>query len=163
MADFSAYVEEYKIAMRKGAVAKVYRGLLEYMLSLRIFLKNAHSDFSISSNIYSGYMDMTFFSFAPEAFRQRGLKVAIVFLHEAFRFEVWLAGNNRQMQAKFWKLFRESSWDTYPVVPNIVGVDSIVEHILVADPDFRDYDALTKQIERETLRFITDIEEFISS
>ena len=41
-------------------------------------------------------------------------------------------------------------------------MDSIVEHILVDNPDFGDLDTLTKQIERGTLNFIEDIEKFLS-
>ena len=42
------------------------------------------------------------------------------------------------------------------------GIDSILEHILVDNPDFSDLDALTAQIEHETLAFITEIESFLS-
>ena len=42
------------------------------------------------------------------------------------------------------------------------GVDSIMEHILVDNPDFSDLDALTGQIEKGTLNFISDIEDFLS-
>jgi hypothetical protein len=43
-------------------------------------------------------MDMTNFSFIPKSFKQRNLKIAVVFIHEAFRFEAWLAGYNKQVQ-----------------------------------------------------------------
>ena len=41
-------------------------------------------------------------------------------------------------------------------------VDSVVEHILADNPDFSDLDALTRQIEKETLKFIQDIERFLA-
>ena len=44
----------------------------------------------------------------------------------------------------------------------IEGVDSIVEGILVENPDFGDLDTLTRQIERGTLKFIEDVENFLS-
>jgi hypothetical protein len=43
------------------------------------------------------------------------------------------------------------------------GVDSIVEYILVDNPDFSDLDALTNQIEKGTLKFIEDVERFLLS
>jgi hypothetical protein len=89
--------------------------------------------------------------------------VPIVFLHEAFRFEVWLSGVNRQVQEKYWKLIKESDWNQYKLVPQEgKDVDSIVEHILVDNPDFSDLDALTQQIEKGTLKFIQDVENFLS-
>ena len=45
---------------------------------------------------------------------------------------------------------------------SIKDADSILEHILVENPDFRDLDRLTKQIERETMKFIKDVESFLS-
>jgi hypothetical protein len=37
-----------------------------------------------------------------------------------------------------------------------------VEHVLVDHPDFSVLDTLTTQIERETLKFIVDVESFLS-
>ena len=104
---------------------------------------------------------MTYFSFFPKSSKDRNLKIAIVFVHDTFRFEAWLAGQNKQVQTKYWKLFKASDWDKYPIVSTTKGVDSIVEYILVANPDFSDLDTLTKQIEGETLKFIKDVESFL--
>jgi len=43
------------------------------------------------------------------------------------------------------------------------GVDAILDHVLIDKPDFRDLDALTKQIERGTLKFIKDVEAFLAN
>jgi hypothetical protein len=107
-------------------------------------------------------MDMTYFSFFPESLKLRRLKVGIVFVHCKFRFEVWLFGYNKGVQARYWKLFRESGWNKYRIPSTIEGVDSIIEVILVENPDFGDLDILTKQIERGTLKFIEDVERFLS-
>ena len=60
------------------------------------------------------------------------------------------------------KIFKQKGWNKYKIVPSIDGIDSIVESILVDDPDFKDLDELTNQIEKKTLRFIDDIEKFLS-
>lgn len=163
MESFHEHVSEYRKQLVKGAVQKAYKGLMEYAMSLRTYFMKKYPDYFVSGSIYYGYMDMTYFSFTPESLQQRKLKIAIVFIHEAFRFEVWLGGYNRQVQQKYWRLFKESEWDKYHVVPTTQGVDSIVEYILVEDPDFSDLDALTKQIEKATLKFIDDIEGFLST
>ena len=90
------------------------------------------------------------------------MKIAIVFIHETFRFEVWLAGYNKRVQTKYWKLFKESDWNKYHIPSTTKGVDSIIEYILVENPDFSDLDTLTKQIEKGTLKFINDVEDFLS-
>jgi hypothetical protein len=135
---------------------------MEYIMSLRTHFKNKYPDYFVSGSIYYGYMDMTYFAFFPKSLKDRKLKIAIVFIHDAFRFEAWLAGNNKQVQSKYWQLFVESDWNKYHVVSTTVGVDSIVETILVEDPDFSDLDTLTKQIERGTLKFIKHVEGFLA-
>ncbi len=162
MEAFHEYVGEYKKQLQKGAIKKAYRGLMEYILALRTHFRNKYPDYFVSGSLYYGYMDMTYFSFFPKSFEQRKLKVAIVFIHDTCRFEAWLAGANKQVQAKYWKLFRESGWNKYHVVPTTKGADSIIECVLADDPDFSDLDALTKQIEGTILKFIKDIESFLS-
>jgi hypothetical protein len=162
METFHEYTDEYKNQLQKGAIQKAYKGLMEYILALRTHLKNKHPDYFVPGSIYYGYMDMTYFSFYPESIKNRNLKIAIVFIHEAFRFEAWLAGYNKQVQSKYWTLFKQSGWNKYRLVPTTKGVDSILEHILVEEPDFSDLDALTQQIESGTLKFIQDVETFLS-
>lgn len=162
MESFYEYVNEYREQVQKGAIKKAYRGLMEYIMALRTHFNNKYPDYFISGSIYYGYMDMTYFSFTPKSLQLRKLKTAIVFIHDTFRFEVWLAGNNKQVQSKYWKLIKESGWNKYPIVPTTKGVDSIIECILVDNPDFRDLEPLTKQIEGATVKFIEDVESFLS-
>ncbi|WP_424356745.1 DUF7000 family protein [Methanocella sp. MCL-LM] len=159
---FKEYMQEYKRQMGKGDIREAYRGLMEYIMALRSHFAEKYPAYSVPGNIYYGYMDMTYFSIVPESFKSSKLKVAIVFLHDTCRFEVWLAGSNRQVQAQYWKLFKESGWKKYRIPAMGKGVDSIVEHTLAENPDFGDLESLTRQIEAKTLRFIGDIEEFLS-
>lgn len=162
MESLPEYIKEFKAQLEKGAIQKAYQGLMEYIMSLKTHFKNKYPGYSVPGSIYYGYMDMTYFSLFPESLKQRNLKIAIVFLYDTFRFEVWLAGTNKQVQSKYWKLFKESNWTKYPLVPTTKGADSIVEYILVDKPDFCDLEVLTKQIEQGTLKFIKDIESFLS-
>lgn len=162
VASLQKSMQVFRKQLREGTIQQAYRGLMEYILNLKIHLKKKYPDYSISSNLYAGYMDMTYFSFTPPALKERNLKVAIVFNYAAFGFEVWLSGYNKQVQEAYWKLFKESGWHKYHLVPTTEGMDSILEYTLVDDPDFDDLDALTKQIEMGTMRFIADIEDFLS-
>jgi len=155
-------MNEYRRQLQKGAIQKAYQGLMDYIMRLRSHFENKYPDYSVSGSVYFGYMDMTYFSFFPETLKLRRLKVGIVFVHRTFRFEVWLFGYNKGVQAKYWKLFKENGWNKYRIPPTTKGVDSILEGILVENPDFSDLNALTKQIERGTLKFIEDVESFLS-
>lgn len=163
MESFQEYMPEYKKQLEKGSIQKAYKGLMEYIMGLRTNFKKKYPGYSISGSIYFGYMDMTYFSFTPESFKNRNLKIALVFIHETCRFEVWLGGYNKQVQHKYWKLFKESGWNKYRIVPTTKGVDSILEYRLIDQPDFSDLDKLTAQIEAGTLRFIMDVESFLSN
>jgi hypothetical protein len=162
MNSFPEQMAEYKSQLKSGVIQKAYKGLMEYLLALKTHFKNKYPGYSVSGGLYFGYMDMSYFSVVPESFIQRNLKFAIVFLHEAFRFEVWVAGTNKQVQSDYWRIFKDSGWDQYKLVPTTKGADSILEHILVDDPDFSDLDGLTSQIEKMAVKFINDVDGFLS-
>ncbi len=161
MSSFKKSMIEYRKLLEDGVVQKAYRGLIDYLMWLRSYFANKYPDYSVSGSIYQGYMDMTYFSFFPESLKLRKLKVGIVFVYSTFRFEVWLFGYNKEIQAKYWKLFKESGWNKYRIPSTTKGVDSIIEGILLENPDFSNLDVLTKQIELGTMQFISDIEEFL--
>lgn len=163
MEPLQASMITYKHQLQKGDIVRAYRGLMAYMQDLRTHFAKTYPDYFVSGSLYTGYMDMTYFAVSPPALKQRSLKAAIVFVHEPFRFEVWLSGANRQIQAEWWKVIKTSGWDTYSVVPVISGSDAIVEHVLLQDPDFGDLPALTAEIERGTMHFIRDVVAFLSS
>lgn len=50
----------------------------------------------------------------------------------------------------------------YRIVSPGRGIDSNLENVLVKDPDFKDLDSLTERIETGTLKFIEDVENFLS-
>lgn len=153
---------EYKKQLERGSIQRAYRGLMDYMMGLRTHFAKKYPEYSVSASIYYGYMDMTYFSVVPQSMKERKLKIPIVFQHEAFRFEVWLSGANRKTQQEYWELLDKSGWDKYKIVPQGTWVDSILEYILIDDPDFGELDMLTQQIEQGTLRFIEDVESFLS-
>jgi hypothetical protein len=161
MPSFQDQLRAYREQLAKGSIQAAYRGLMGYLMDLRSYFQNQYADFFVSGSLYTGYMDMSYFSIVPKTFKERRLKAAVVFLHEPFRFEGWLAGTNKQVQARTWALIRDSGWDRYPLTPSLKGSDSILETVLVSEPDFNDLEALTRQIEREVMGFITDIEGFL--
>lgn len=161
MTIFQDSLTEYRRQLAKGVIQQAYRGLMDYFWSLKSYLEKKHPNYA-SGGIYYGFMDMTYFPLFPQALKKRKLKIAVVFVHESFRFEVWLTGLNKNIQAKYWKLVKESGFSKYHLPATTNGADSIVEHILAENPDFGDLEALTGQIEKGTLRFIEDIEGFLS-
>jgi hypothetical protein len=75
---------------------------------------------------------------------------------------VWLAGVNKNVQAEYWQLIKQSGWTLYKPVATTQGADAIIEHVLVDEPDFDDLPGLTNQIQIGTQRFILNIEAFLT-
>ena len=150
------HIREYKIQLGKGQIQKAYKGIMTFMYSLSTYLENRYSDYTAGA-LYFGYMDITYFPFTPSDLKKMKLKIAIVYLHEEGRFEVWLGGRNRKIQAEYIELMRFKNNDKYKLLQVLPGVDSIIESILVEKPDFDHPEELKKQIERKTIEFVNDI------
>lgn len=153
----------YQEQLQLGAVQRAYKGLLEYLLSLRTHFQKNYPDYSVPGSLYTGYMDMSYFSIVPADLKQRGLKIALVFLHEATRFEVWLSAYNKQVQSEYWQRIRQSGWEKYRLVPELAGADSILEYVLIEHPDFSDLETLTSTIEQGAIAFIGDVQKFLKT
>lgn len=162
MESFPASMIKFKEQLQKGYLQKAYSGLMHYYRALRSHFEDAYPEYSVPSNIYYGYMDMTYFSVIPESLKRRKLKIAIVFVYDTFQFEVWLSGSNRDVQAEYWTLINESGWNQYRRAPNPKTEDHVIAHLLIEDPDFSDLDRLTKRIDSGTVEFIQDVEEFFA-
>jgi hypothetical protein len=160
MTSLKEIMDEYKKQLDRGIIQQAYVGLMEYFGKLRAYLKKKYPKHVITG-IYYGYMDMTYFQFTPESLAKKKLKIAIVFLHDEFRFEVWLAAANKNIQTKYWELVKEKGWNKYRIPTSIKGYDSIVEYILEPSPNFDDLDSLTKCIKEGTLKFTKDVEAFL--
>ena len=161
MRSFSENMTEYKKQMEKGVIQDAYQGLMEYLMGLRNYLKNKYPEHTVSGSLYYGHMDMTYFSFTSGPIKKRDLKIAIIFVHKTLQFEVWLVGVNKQVQKKIWNSIKDSGWNKYHRVPSLTGEVAIIEHVLVADPDFSDLEALTDKIEQATLKFSREVESFL--
>ncbi|GJQ33913.1 MAG: hypothetical protein HBSAPP04_27520 [Ignavibacteriaceae bacterium] len=126
---------EYRKQLAKGAIQKAYQGLMQYMLSLKNHFSTQYPEFSASGSLYAGYMDMTYFSVFPKSLKDRELKIAIVFVYDLFRFEVWLSGRNQQVMSNYWKIIKDRAWDKYKLADQGKWADSILEHVLVENPE----------------------------
>ena len=76
--------------------------------------------------------------------KKRKLKMGLVLNHRKMRFEVWLLGQTIPIQEKYWEYFKTTKWNKERTTKPQY---SILETILIEDPDFNDLDLLTQQIE----------------
>jgi len=156
MDSLAHHVQEYTKQLSQGHIKKAYRGIMTFMSDLKSYLEKKYPEYTTGS-LYFGYMDMTYFAFTPSALKNLKLKIAIVYLHEECKFEVWLAGNNRKIQADFIEFLSRKNIGKYTLSTVQPGVDSIIVSTIVETPDFSDLDALKKKIEEKTIKFIKDM------
>ncbi len=88
-------------------------------------------------------------------------EIAIVFIYETIQFEVWLAAQNKQIQAEYRDMFKKGDLNNYRIPADARGTDANMENTLAENPNFNDPDALTGQIEKGTLTFINDVQHFL--
>jgi len=160
MEKLNSHIKEYRIQLKKGHIQKAYLGIMKFMSLLNRTLKNQYLEFSTGA-LYYGFMDMTYFAFTPKDLKENKLKIAIVYLHQEGRFEVWLSGVNRTIQDKYISLLQNKKMSKYKLSKVQPGVDSIVEGILVENPDFDQPMHLIEEISIQTLNFINDMRNYL--
>jgi hypothetical protein len=160
MGSLNEHLKEYTIQLEKGHIQEAYQGIMRFMSDLKSTFERKHPDFH-SSALYTGTMDMTYFAFTPTNLRNKKLKIAFVYLHEECRFEVWLAGINRQIQAEFIARLSRKDIGRYGLSQIHPGVDSIIASTLIDQPDFDSADTLKTDLEMKTMEFIRDMESLL--
>ena len=151
-------MQVYKRQLAQGDLQTAYRGLMAFMRELRGHFQKEYARFTISS-LYYGFMDMTYFALTTKELARRKLKVAVVFVHEEFRFEVWLSGANRDVQGRLWRVLREEGWQGSRLAQDPRREDFVAARVLVAEPDFNDLDALRAGLVKGVLAFCEEAEE----
>ena len=107
MKSLNELIEEYTQYLQQGEMQIAYKGILEFLGKLRAEFIKKHPDYDVSS-VYQGYMDMSYFSLSTKSLKDKGLKIAIVYLHEKGGFEVWLSARNRDIAKNYVSLLNSN-------------------------------------------------------
>lgn len=111
-----------------------------------------------TGNVSPGYMDFTYFPFFNDYLRSKKLRFGIVLNHEKLQFELWLMGQNKKIQKEYWDLLRTAKWNKEQIdMPEY----SVLETVLVDEPNFNQPDDLTAQIEKNAITISEEILSFI--
>ncbi|MGJ8684846.1 MAG: DUF7000 family protein [Nonlabens sp.] len=154
MKDLNSYVSIYKKQLQQGDVLIAYNGLVKFVMELRTeFIKN-HSDEYSFGGILNGYMDYTYFYYSNDFLKSNKLKFGLVLNHLDMRFELWLLGNTKPIQKKYWELMKSTQWNTNrKQMPQY----AILETILIQNCDFNNLGFLSDQIESKLFKSSTEI------
>lgn len=150
-------IAAYREHLQSGEMQIAYKTLVRFVMSLRT--RFSRIDGCKVGNVSPGYLDYTYFAFSDDFLRSRELRYGIILDHRNMRFELWLMGQNEAAQKVYWSLLKDTEWNE--------GVEdmphySVLETVLVDDPDFSDLPALSDRIEQSALRVIGDIKPHIA-
>lgn len=152
------YVSIYKMQLQNGDIQIAYEQLVKYVMTLKAHCEKVFSNKYSCGNVSPGYMDFTYFPFFDEFLRSEKLRFGIVLNHEKIRFELWLMGQNAQVQKEYWELLKSSVWNkNQPVMPKY----SILEAILVEAPDFNNLHELTVELAKKAEFLSEEIVDYI--
>jgi hypothetical protein len=147
------FISAYKESLKNGDVQVAYAELVKYVQKLKtVFSKDLSDTYSVG-NVFQGYMDYTYFYLSNDFLKDKKLKLGLVFNHNNVRFEVWLLGQTKDVQEKYWNLLKNTKWINGTTMPQY----SIFEVVLVGDPDFDDLDRLTESIKNKMVSLAEDI------
>jgi len=139
-----------------------HHDLINYMKELRAFFNKEYDTYFKLGNIYQGNSDFSYFSLTTEELKKRKLKFVIILNHKMLHFTICLSGQNKSIRKKYWEMFKGSDWNKYHLVESIDDSLSIVDHIIVENPDFEDRTNLTEQIESESMKFIKELRDILN-
>ena len=154
MKKLNSYVVAYKKQLEKGDIQKAYDGIVNFTMSLQsAFSKKLSNKFSFGG-IFKGYMDYTYFYFTNDYLKNKKLKLGLVLNHKEMRFEVWLLGQTKDIQKKYWNLLKTSKWSKDKTkMPKY----SVLEAIIVENPDFDNLSLLSQKIEKNLIKASDEI------
>jgi len=156
MKSLNELIEEYTQYLQQGEMQIAYKGILEFLGKLRAEFIKKHPDYDVSS-VYQGYMDMSYFSLSTKSLKDKGLKIAIVYLHEKGGFEVWLSARNRDIAKNYVSLLNSNISGDIKVFHDMNNPDAIIECILALTPNFEDQSSLIDTIDQGVEKFAATI------
>ena len=152
--DINSCISFYKDQVNKSDIQKAYMFLLKYVMQVKTSFEKAFSKEYSCGYVSPGYMDYSYFSFANEYLRGKGLRFGIVLNHNEMRFELWLLGQNKEIQNRHWDLLKTSKWNEGRTrKPKYAEL----EIIMVDSPDFENIDALTANIINRAVEEANDV------
>ncbi len=141
-------IRVYREQLKKGTIQKAYAGLVKYVMLLGTRLSKKLAGQYSFGNLFQGYMDYTYFYYSNDFLKERKLRLGLVLNHPEMRFEIWLLGQNLQIQEKYWQYFKSTRWNTNRATrPQY----AILETVLIQDPDFDHLDKLSAQLEEKLI------------
>lgn len=135
-------VSAYKELLANRDIQTAYQSLVGIVQNLRTaFSKKYKGEFAVAKVLH-GYIDFTYFYLQNDYLKKNKLKFAIVLNHQNANFELWLTGQTKDIQIRYWKKLKDVKWVNDHSMPEY----SIFETVLLDKPDFDNMNILSDSI-----------------
>ncbi len=156
MKTLSQLISDYTVCLQQKNLQLAYKGILEFTSKLRADFIKRYPQYDAGS-VYPGYLDMSYFSLSTQSLKDKGLKLAVVYLHQSGHFEVWLSAKNRAILKTYEPAVGRILADTPALFHDPGNQDALVEATLTSAPDFDDPAKLIDTIEQGVAMFVAAV------
>ncbi|QOD59372.1 AraC family transcriptional regulator [Polaribacter haliotis] len=150
-------LSKYKAQNQKCENNLDYHQLINYMKELRLFFQKEYGTIFRLGKIYQGDPNFSYFSLTTDELKKQKLKFVIILNHKELYFSICLSGQNKSIRKKYWKIFKGSDWNKYHLAESIDDSLSIIDQIIVEEPNFNNKRSLTEKIEKESMKFTREL------
>lgn len=152
--DIQKSIEIYKEQLDNGYIQVAYLALTKYVAELK---SNFPKEYR-TGNISFGYLDYTYFSFFNTFLRDQKLRFRVVLNHRKMQIELWLMGQNANIQKKYWEILKKSKWNSDR---NKMLRYSVLEVVLENQIDFNNKKRMTENIITQALSLSQEIQQYL--
>lgn len=149
-------LSEYKELLQTTNLREGYQEFIKLFRYIRAALEKSMPEYRFQGNIVENGMEYSYFLFTNDHLKEKGLKIAVVFVHKEFQFEVWLSGFNRKYQSEYYDLLKGKNIP-FELTDNPARRDYILRVTLEETVDISDGSLLIKEIKsisNELLTFV---------
>ena len=152
--DIQKSIEIYKEQLDNGYIQVAYLALTKYVAELK---SNFPKEYR-TGNISFGYLDYTYFSFFNTFLRDQKLRFRVVLNNIKMQIELWLMGQNANIQKKYWEILKKSKWNSDR---NKMPRYSVLEVVLENQIDFNNKKRMTENIITQALSLSQEIQQYL--
>lgn len=98
-------LNDYRRLIQTTNLQESYQEFIALFRYIRVEMEKQLPEYKFQGNIAENSMDYSYFQFTNDELKKKGLKIAVVFVHRDFQFEIWLSGFNRSIQCQYCKIW----------------------------------------------------------
>lgn len=141
-------LNDYKTLIQTTNLEESYQEFIALFRYIRIEMEKQFPEYKFQGNIVENGMNYSYFQFTNDKLKNEGLKIAVVFIHRKFQFEIWLSGFNRKIQCQYYNIWN-NAFIPFELANNPNKQDYILRIPLRNDLDLADGSSVVFEIKKQ--------------